>query len=140
MCGEGEAELCEVTQEGRGVGRAWEDLVRDEVVSGDVVVGEGGEQGEPAPCEISGGGKGVHVLGGRQAPSKEATGVCAAGPVMQGDLRQHHGVRGVAREDVVGVGGDGAGGEDVVNGGGTGRAVAGGEVGGGGWGDEAVPG
>ena len=46
----------------------------------------------------------------------------------------------VAREDVVGVGGDGAGGEDVVDGGGTGGAVAGGEVVGRGWGDEAVPG
>ena len=47
---------------------------------------------------------------------------------MQGDLRQHHGVWGVAGEDVVSVGGDGTGGEDVVDGGGLGGAVAGGEV------------
>ena len=47
----------------------------DDVVVGDVVVGEGGGQGEPAPCEIYAGGEGVHVLGGRQAPSEEAPGV-----------------------------------------------------------------
>ena len=111
--------------------------MHDEPVGGDVVVGKGGGQGEPAPCEIQGGGEGVHVLGGRQAPPEEARGVGVAGPVMQGDLRQHHGVRGVAWEDVVGVGGDGAGGEDVVDGGGAGAA---GEVGGCGRGDEAVPG
>ena len=38
------------------------------------------------------------------------------------------------------VGGDDTGGEDVVDGGGPGGAVAGGEVGGSGWGDQAVPG
>ena len=59
---------------------------------------------------------------------------------MQGDLRQHHGARGVAGEDVVSGGGDRSGGEDVVDGGGPGGAMAGGEVGGSGWGDQAVPG
>ena len=108
MGGEGEAELSEVTQLGGAVGRARDDLVRDEVVGGDIVVGEGGGQGEPAPRKVQGGGEGVHVLGGCQAPSEEAPGVGVAGEVVQGDLRQKRGVGGVAREDVVSVGGDGA--------------------------------
>ena len=75
--------------------------MRDEVVSGDVVVGEGGGKGEPAPRQVKGGRQGVHVLGGRQAPSEQAPRVGVAGAMMQGDLCQHHGVRGVAGEDVV---------------------------------------
>ena len=112
----------------------------DEVVGGDVVVGERGGKGEPAPRQVKGGSEGVHVLEGRQAPSEQTPRVGVAGAVVQGDLRQHHGVRDVAGEDVVSVGGDGAGGEDVVDGGGPGGAVAGGEVGGSVRGYQAVPG
>ena len=109
--------------------------MRDEVVSGDAVVGEGGGKGERAPRQVKSGGEGVHVLGGRQAPSEQAPGVGVAGAMMQGEMCQHHGVRGVAGKDVVCVGGDGAGGEDVVDGGGSGGAMAGVEVGGSGGGD-----
>ena len=42
MGGEGEVERGQVTQQGGGVRWAREDLVRDEVVGGDVVGGEGG--------------------------------------------------------------------------------------------------
>ena len=52
MGGEGEGEPSKVTKQGGGVGRAREELVRDEVVGGNVVVGEGGGQGEPAPRKI----------------------------------------------------------------------------------------
>ena len=62
---EGEGEPGQVTQQGGVVGRAREDLVRNEVVGGDVVVGEGGGKGEPAPRKVKGGGEGVYVLGGR---------------------------------------------------------------------------
>ena len=42
--------------------------MREGVVGGDVVVGEGGGKGEPAPCGVKGGREGVHVLNNRQAP------------------------------------------------------------------------
>ena len=45
--GEGEGEPSKVTHQGGGVGRAWEDLVRDVVVGGYVVVRERGGHGEP---------------------------------------------------------------------------------------------
>ena len=94
--------------------------MRDEVVSGDVVVGEGGGKGEPAPRQVKSGREGVHVLGGRRAPPEQAPGVGVAGAMMQGDLCQYHGVRAVAGEDVLCVGGHGSGGEHVVDGGGSG--------------------
>ena len=106
----------------------------DEVVSGHVVVKEGGGKGEPAPRKVKGGREGVHVLRGRQAPSEQVPRVGVAGAMMQGDLCHHHGVRGVAGEDVVCVGGNGSGAEDVVDGGGSGGATASREVGGSGGG------
>ena len=65
-----------------------------------LVVGEGRRKGEPAPCKVEGGNEGVHVFRGSLPPSEEAPGVGVAGPMMHGDLREHHGVGGVAWEDM----------------------------------------
>ena len=66
--------------------------MREGVVGGDVVVGEGGGKGEPAPRQVKGGCEGVHVLDSCQPPSEQKPRVGIAGAVVQGDLRQHHGV------------------------------------------------